>query len=33
MKTYRMTLTGPDRKKIREWDAKAVSMDAAMNAA
>ena len=33
MKTYRMTLTGPDGKKIREWDAKAVSMDAAMNAA
>lgn len=33
MKTYRLTLTGPDGKKIREWDAKAVSMDAAMDAA
>lgn len=33
MKTYRLTLTDPDGKKIREWDVKAVSMDAAMNAA
>ena len=32
-KTYRLTLTGPDGKKIREWDVRAVSMDAAMDAA
>lgn len=33
VKTYRLTLTGPDGKKIREWDVKAVSMDAAMDTA
>lgn len=32
-KTYRLTLIGPDGKKIREWDVRAVSMDAAMDAA
>lgn len=33
MKTYRLTLTGPSGKKIREWDVQAASMDAAMDAA
>ena len=32
-KTYRLTLTNPDGKKIREWNMQAASMDAAMDAA
>ena len=33
VKTYRLTLTGPDGKKIREWDVQAASVDAAMDTA
>lgn len=33
IKIYRLTLTDPDEKKIREWDVRAASMDAAIDAA